>query len=180
MRGVAWLFVMREVIYGSVKCPFCAHQDDRVLDTRVQREGSLIRRRRECLSCKGRFSTEEVVMAVFPLVIKKDGRREAFTKEKILNGIKIACQKRPVSSDQMLEVVERVSKWVIDTFDSEVFSKYIGERVMKEMFRLDDVAYVRFASVYRQFKDFREFMNELEVAKNKDDTPPFELTPPPS
>lgn len=118
-------------------------------------------------------------MEVFPLVIKNDGRREPFNKDKILSGIKIACQKRPIGIDQMQEVVERVAKWVVDHFDNEVSSKSIGEKLMKEMFRLDDVAYVRFASVYRQFKDIHEFMNELEATKNKDDAPPFELTPPP-
>ena len=162
-----------------MKCPFCGHIDDRVLDTRIQKEGTFIRRRRECLKCRGRFSTQENVLEVYPLVIKKDGRREPYNKDKILSGIKIACQKRPVSSEQMKEVVERVSKWVVDNFESEVLSKHIGERLMKEMFHLDDVAYVRFASVYRQFKDIHEFMNELEATKNKDDTPPFELTPPP-
>lgn len=162
-----------------MKCPYCGHKDDRVLDTRVQRDGQSLRRRRECLSCKGRFSTQETVMEVFPLVVKNDGRREGFNKDKILHGIKVACQKRPVSLEQMQEVVERVSKWVVDHFDHEVPAKSIGERLMKEMFRLDDVAYVRFASVYRQFKDIHEFMHELEAAKHKDDEPPFELTPPP-
>jgi transcriptional repressor NrdR len=163
-----------------MKCPYCGHLDDRVLDTRIQKEGSFIRRRRECLGCKGRFSTQETVLEVFPLVIKNDGRREPFLKEKILNGIKMASQKRPISLEQMQEVVERVAKWVVDNFDNEVKSKYVGERLMKEMFQLDDVAYVRFASVYRQFKDIKEFMNELETAKKKDDIPQFELTPPPS
>jgi transcriptional repressor NrdR len=162
-----------------MKCPFCGHLDDRVLDTRIQKEGSFIRRRRECLKCKGRYSTQENVLEVFPMVVKKDGRRESFSKEKILSGIKVACMKRPVSLEQMQDAVERVSKWVVDNYDHEVLSKHIGERVMREMFQLDDVAYVRFASVYRQFKDINEFMNELEVAKQKDDTPPFELTPPP-
>jgi len=163
-----------------MKCPYCNHLDDRVLDTRIQREGSFIRRRRECLSCRGRFSTQETLLEVFPLVIKNDGRREPFAKEKILKGMKMACQKRPVSLEQLQEVVERVSKWIVDNFDSEVRSKYIGERVMEEMFYLDDVAYVRFASVYRQFKDINEFLSELEATKNKDENPPFELTPPPS
>ena len=162
-----------------MKCPYCGHLDDRVLDTRVQKEATFIRRRRECLKCKGRFSTQENVLEVYPLVIKKDGRREPYNKDKILNGIRIACQKRPVSLEQMQEVVERVSKWIVDHFDHEVLSKHVGERLMREMFQLDDVAYVRFASVYRQFKDIHEFMNELEATKNKDDTPPFELTPPP-
>lgn len=163
-----------------MKCPYCGHLDDRVLDTRVQKEGNFTKRRRECLSCKGRFSTQETVVEVFPLVVKNDGRREAFSKEKILHGIQMACQKRPVGLDQMQSVVERVSKWVAEHFDNEVPSKHIGEKLMKEMFQLDDVAYVRFASVYRQFKDIHEFMNELEATQNKDDTPPFELTPPPS
>jgi transcriptional repressor NrdR len=163
-----------------MKCPYCSHLDDRVLDTRIQREGSFIRRRRECLSCKGRYSTQETLLEVFPLVVKNDGRREPFLKDKILRGMKIACQKRPISHEQIQEVVERVSKWVVDNFDNEVRSKYIGEKVMKEMFHLDDVAYVRFASVYRQFKDIKEFMNELEATKNKEEYPPFELTPPPS
>lgn len=163
-----------------MRCPYCSHLDDRVLDTRIQREGSFIRRRRECLSCRGRFSTQETLLEVYPLVIKNDGRREPFLKEKILRGMKIACQKRPISLEQMQEVVERVSKWVVDNFDNEVRSKYIGERLMKEMFHLDDVAYVRFASVYRQFKDIKEFMTELEATKNKEEYPPFELTPPPS
>jgi transcriptional repressor NrdR len=164
-----------------MKCPYCGHLDDRVLDTRVQREGSFIRRRRECLSCKGRFSTQESVLEVFPMVIKNDGRREPFLKEKILRGIKIACQKRPVSLDQLQEVVERVTKWVLDNFDHEVQAKHIGGRLMRELFQLDDVAYVRFASVYRQFKDIKEFMNELQAAKSEEDgAPPFELTPPPS
>src|ERR1700689_3293143 len=114
-----------------MKCPYCGHLDDRVLDTRIQKEGSFIRRRRECLGCRGRFSTQEIVLEVFPLVIKNDGRREPFLKEKILKGIKIACQKRPISIDQMQEVVERVAKWVVDNFDHELKSKYIGEKLMK-------------------------------------------------
>lgn len=163
-----------------MKCPYCGHQDDRVLDTRVHRDGSQIRRRRECLSCKGRYSTQENLMEVFPMVVKKDGRREPFNKEKILNGIKTACQKRPVSLEQMEEVVEHIAKWVVDHFDHEAPAKAIGEQMMKEMFQLDDVAYVRFASVYRQFKDIREFMKELEATKNKDDSHSFDITPPPN
>lgn len=161
-----------------MKCPFCGHQDDRVLDTRVQREGTSIRRRRECLKCKGRFSTQENVLEVFPMVVKKDGRREPFLKEKIFNGIKSACQKRPVSPEQIEEVVERVARWVLDNYDHEVLSKHVGERVMKEIYRLDNVAYVRYASVYRNFKDIDEFVNELEAVEKEE--PPFELTPPPT
>ena len=160
-----------------MKCPFCGHQDDRVLDTRVGRDGSIIRRRRECLSCKGRFSTQESLLEVFPMVVKKDGRREPFLKDKIFAGIKNACQKRPVSSNQIEEIVEKIARWVLENFDHEVLSKHVGERVMREIFRLDNVAYVRYASVYRQFKDINEFVTELEAAKEQ--LPPFELTPPP-
>ncbi|MCC6276435.1 MAG: transcriptional repressor NrdR [Oligoflexia bacterium] len=162
-----------------MKCPFCGNPEDKVLDTRIQKEGATIKRRRECLQCHSRFTTQELVIEVYPLVIKKDGRREPFQKEKILQGIQVACQKRVIGLDRMNEVVERVSKWVIERFDHEVPSKHIGRQVMKELFYLDDVAYVRFASVYRQFKDIEEFMNELAATRNKDDTPAFELTPPP-
>lgn len=171
-----------KVLFWLMKCPSCTHPEDKVLDTRVQRGGQSIRRRRECLKCHFRFTTEEGVVAAFPLVIKKDGRREAFSKDKMLAGIQIACQKRPVSHEQMQDLVERTVKWITDHFDSEVPSKVIGEKLMREMMRLDDVAYVRFASVYRQFKDLEEFLKELEHTKNKDsdESPPFQLTPPPS
>ncbi len=153
-----------------MRCPYCEHHDDKVLDTRVSREGALIRRRRECLKCGGRYSTQETVLEVFPMVVKKDGRREPFNKDKILGGIRIACQKRPVSIEQMNEVIERVSRWVAENFDNEVPTRAIGERVMKEIFELDHVAYVRFASVYRQFKDIDEFMSELEATRAKEET----------
>lgn len=151
-----------------MKCPYCDHHDDRVLDTRIQKEGEFIKRRRECLKCKGRFSTQESVLDVFPMVVKKDGRREHFHKDKILKGIRTACQKRPVSTEAMNSLVDQVSKWVADTYDNEAPSKAIGEKVMKELFELDDVAYIRFASVYRQFRDIKEFMNELGRAHSRD------------
>ena len=144
-----------------MKCPFCGHADDRVLDTRVQKDGS-IRRRRECLECKARFTTAETILLAFPFIIKKDGRREPFSKEKILKGLQAACQKRPVSLVQMEAVVERIAAWIINRGESEISSRLIGKKVMAELKQLDDVAYVRFASVYRTFKDVQEFVETLE------------------
>jgi transcriptional repressor NrdR len=145
-----------------VKCPYCGHNEDRVLDTREQKEGEVIRRRRECLKCKARFSTVEQLSLVFPFVIKKDGRREPFSKEKILRGLQAACQKRPVSLSQIENICDRISIWVINRGDKEVPSQTIGSKVMRELRLLDDVAYVRFASVYRSFKDLQEFVETLE------------------
>ncbi|AHZ86336.1 MULTISPECIES: transcriptional regulator NrdR [Bdellovibrio] len=147
-----------------MKCPFCGHADDRVLDTRVQKDGS-IRRRRECLECKARFSTVETIMLAFPFIIKKDGRREPFSKEKILKGLQASCQKRPVSLAQIDAVVEKISAWVINRGESEISSRLIGKKVMAELKQLDDVAYIRFASVYRTFKDVQEFVETLEDAE---------------
>ncbi len=144
-----------------MKCPFCGHADDRVLDTRVQKDGG-IRRRRECLECKARFSTLETIMLAMPFIIKKDGRREPYSKEKILKGLRAACQKRPVSLTQIDQVAERISAWVVNRGESEISSRLIGKKVMAEMKQLDDVAYVRFASVYRTFKDVQEFVETLE------------------
>lgn len=144
-----------------MKCPFCGHSEDKVLDTRVQKDGG-IRRRRECLSCKSRYSTLETVMLSYPFVIKKDGRREPFNKEKILRGLQAACQKRPVSLGQLEGVVERLSSWVITRGEGEINSKIIGRRMMAELKQLDDVAYVRFASVYKNFKDVQDFVEKLE------------------
>ena len=120
-----------------MKCPYCAHNDDRVLDTRVQKDGS-IRRRRECLECKARFTTVETLMLNFPLIIKKDGRREAYSKEKILRGLQAACQKRPVSLTQLEAVVERISAWIINRGENEISSRIIGKKVMAELKQLDD------------------------------------------
>jgi transcriptional repressor NrdR len=144
-----------------MKCPYCSHSDDRVLDTRVQKDGA-IRRRRECLECKSRFSTMETLMVNFPYIIKKDGRREPFSKEKILHGLQAACQKRPVSLAQTEAIVERIASWVISRGENETSARLIGLRVMAELKQLDDVAYIRFASVYRTFKDVQEFVDTLE------------------
>lgn len=144
-----------------MKCPFCSHSEDKVLDTRVQKDGG-IRRRRECLSCKSRYSTHETVMLSYPFIIKKDGRREPYNKEKLIRGMQASCQKRPVSLAQIEASVERISSWLITRGEGEVASKVIGRRVMAELKQLDDVAYVRFASVYRTFKDVQEFVEKLE------------------
>lgn len=144
-----------------MKCPFCGQTEDRVLDTRVQKEGS-IRRRRECLSCRGRYSTLETLLLDYPFVIKKDGRREPFSKSKILSGLEKSCQKRPVSHAQIEAVAERIAAWVINRGESEIASRVVGKKLMSELKQLDDVAYVRFASVYRTFKDVQEFVDALE------------------
>lgn len=145
-----------------MKCPNCGHVEDRVLDTRIGKDGEAIRRRRECLRCGGRFTTLETLLQVYPMIVKKDGRREPFSKEKVLKGIQAACQKRPVSLAQMDQIVERVAKWVLSRPEREVTSEAIGQKVVKELRLVDDVAYVRFASVYQTFKDVSEFVEHLE------------------
>lgn len=145
-----------------MKCPFCGNSDDRVLDTRVQKEGEFIRRRRECAVCGSRFTTTESVTRSDLDVVKKDGRREPFQKEKLVSGIRAACQKRPVSQSQIEHIVERIGKWILAEFEREVPSEIIGQKVMEELKKLDDVAYIRFASVYRTFKDVQEFVQTLE------------------
>lgn len=145
-----------------MKCPYCGKDEDRVLDTRIQKEGEIIKRRRECLHCKGRFSTIETLMVQFPFIIKKDGRREPFSREKLLRGIQAACQKRPISLAQMETIVELVTQWVLGRIEKEIQSQAVGQKVMQELRKLDNVAYVRFASVYRTFKDVQEFLETLE------------------
>lgn len=145
-----------------MKCPSCASVENKVVDSRLSKEGDVIRRRRECLKCNRRFTTYERVEESLPLVIKKDGRREPFDSQKILTGIQKACEKRPISIADQEEVVRRVEKMMVERGEREVSSEVIGERVMKELHDLDQVAYVRFASVYRSFKDINEFMNELK------------------
>lgn len=145
-----------------MKCPYCGHLEDRVLDTRVGRDGDSIRRRRECLKCNGRYTTLETLLLVYPYIIKKDGRREPFSREKVLKGIQAACQKRPVSLAQMEQIVDRVAKWVLSRTEREVTAESIGQKLIKEIRIVDDVAYVRFASVYQTFKDVDEFVSHLE------------------
>lgn len=142
--------------------------ENKVIDSRTNKEGDIIRRRRECLSCKDRFTTYERLEKSLPFVVKKDGRREEFNREKILDGVKKACQKRPISIEKMEALVDRVEQYFVDQGEKEISAVAIGEKVVKEIYHLDDVAYVRFASVYRSFKDVNEFMVELkEVLRDK-------------
>ena len=145
-----------------MKCPFCGHSEDKVVDSREGKEHQAIRRRRECLSCKRRFTTYERVDEIPYMVVKKDGRREKFDRQKILSGLLRACEKRPVSMNRLEEVVNQVEALVIDSPDREVPSREIGELLMTRLRELDKVAYVRFASVYLDFKDVKEFMDELK------------------
>jgi transcriptional repressor NrdR len=144
-----------------MKCPYCGHAESRVVDSRISRDAESIRRRRECLKCKKRFTTSERGEETLPFIVKKDGRREPFDRQKILNGLKKACEKRPISVDILEKIVSRIEQSLIESGDREIRSPVIGERVMEELHSLDGVAYVRFASVYRQFKDINEFMKEL-------------------
>ena len=140
-----------------------------MIDSRLNKEGDITRRRRECLNCGDRFTTYERIEKTLPFVVKKDGRREEFDRDKILIGIKKACQKRPVSLEQMESLVDRVERFFHDQGEKEISAVEVGEKVVKELYAMDDVAYVRFASVYRSFKDVNEFMVELkEVLKNKE------------
>ncbi len=151
-----------------MKCPFCGHLEDKVVDSREGKEGGSIRRRRECLRCRRRFTTYEHIEDVLPVVVKKDGRREAFDRNKILSGLKKACEKRPVGMDALEESVSRIEKKVQESGEKEIPSTMIGEEVMRELHTLDEVAYVRFASVYREFKDINQFMEELrDILKDR-------------
>lgn len=145
-----------------MKCPSCGAVDDRVIDSRLGRDNSVIRRRRQCLSCKKRFTTYERIEEVLPWVIKKDGRREAFDRRKIVEGMRRACEKRPVSIDRIEAVADSIEQQLMEGPEKEISVTFIGERVMEELQQLDDVAYVRFASVYRSFRDIEEFMREIK------------------
>jgi len=151
-----------------MRCPFCAHPDDKVVDSRTIKEGELIRRRRECLSCTKRFTTYERIEEVPLMVAKKDGRREPFDRSKIVIGILKACEKRPVGIEQIEDMVDRTEKSINSSMEKEVSSEAIGLMVMEELRHLDEVAYVRFASVYRQFKDIDEFMDVLKTLYQKE------------
>ena len=145
-----------------MKCPFCAEINNKVIDSRLGKDGRMIRRRRECLNCKKRFTTYEKVEAVLPMVVKKDGRREPFNNDKIRTGIQMACQKRPISINKIDDFVDSLAQQFQESGNREVNSSEIGERVIEGLKSWDDVAYVRFSSVYRQFKDINEFMTELK------------------
>ncbi len=145
-----------------MKCPFCAHSENKVIDSRISKDGDAIRRRRECLGCGKRFTTYEFVEEVLPMVVKKDGRREPFDRSKIRAGIKKACEKRPISTDVIETVVDKVERSCQEFQDKEIPSSAIGEEIMRELQILDGVAYVRFASVYREFRDVTDFVEELK------------------
>jgi transcriptional repressor NrdR len=150
-----------------MKCPFCGHAENKVIDSRISKDGKAIRRRRECLGCEKRFTTYEFVEDILPMVVKKDGRREPFDRLKIRNGVMKACEKRPISMESMEKIVENVEQACQEFQGEEIPSTVIGEKVMNELKTLDGVAYVRFASVYRQFRDVGEFMTELKDLLSK-------------
>lgn len=145
-----------------MKCPFCSHLDDKVIDSREARTGDLIRRRRECLKCGRRFTTYERIDEIPYMVIKKDGRREKFERQKILQGLLKACEKRPVPVGKLETIVDQAEGFVSESLDRERTTTEIGELLMAQLKKLDKVAYVRFASVYSDFKDVKEFMDELK------------------
>ncbi|MGI6498076.1 MAG: transcriptional regulator NrdR [Oscillospiraceae bacterium] len=144
-----------------MKCPFCAHLESKVIDSRPAEEGASIRRRRECLACKRRFTTYETVESLPLMVIKKDGSRQSFDRNKILNGMIRACEKRPVPLTVLEQCADEIEQSLRNSLDQEVSTHRIGEQVMERLRGVDEVAYVRFASVYRQFKDINTFMEEL-------------------
>ncbi len=145
-----------------MKCPACGAIDDRVIDSRLAKDNTVIRRRRQCLNCRKRFTTYESIEEILPFVIKKDGRREAFDRRKIVEGVRRACEKRPVSIDRIESVADALEQELIERPEKEISVTYIGERVMEQLKNIDDIAYVRFASVYRSFRDIEEFVREIK------------------
>jgi transcriptional repressor NrdR len=153
-----------------MKCPYCTKIDNKVIDSRLSKDGRTIRRRRECLACTRRFTTYEKLEDVLPMVVKKDGRREPFNRSKIISGISSACQKRPISVTRIEEFVDAIESYFQELGKKEIASSEVGEKVINKLKEWDEVAYVRFASVYRQFKDINEFMAELEeILKSRQD-----------
>jgi transcriptional repressor NrdR len=155
-----------------VKCPQCAFEEDKVVDSRTTKDGEAIRRRRECLKCGFRFTTYEYIERTPMMVVKKDGRREQYSREKLMAGLVKACEKRPVSREQLERVIEDMESVIFAKFKNEVKSSEIGALVIERLQSLDEVAYVRFASVYRQFKDINQFMSEVRGLldrQNRDD-----------
>ncbi len=151
-----------------MRCPFCTQPDDKVIDSRTAREGEVIRRRRECLECKRRFTTYERIEENLPMVVKKDNRRQAFDRKKVMAGLQKACEKRPISREALDTAVDRIEKRLQDVGESEIPARKVGDAVMQELHALDQVAYVRFASVYREFKDIDQFMETIQsLARDK-------------
>ncbi len=154
-----------------MKCPYCTQIDNKVIDSRLSKDGRTIRRRRECIACSRRFTTYEKLEDVLPMVVKKDGRREPFNRAKIIAGIASACQKRPISVTRIEEFVDAIELHFQELGKKEIDSSEVGEKVINKLREWDEVAYVRFASVYRQFRDLHEFMAELEeILKSKKDS----------
>ncbi|MBQ4119459.1 MAG: transcriptional regulator NrdR [Clostridia bacterium] len=151
-----------------MNCPFCSYEESKVIDSRPTDEGQRIRRRRECLQCAKRFTTYEIIESLPIIVIKKDKSRETFNRNKIMNGLLRACEKRPVSIDMLDKMIDDIETVIQNSLDREVTSEKIGELVMEKLKDIDEVAYVRFASVYRQFKDINTFMSELNKLLSKD------------
>ena len=159
-----------------MKCPFCGFVNDKVVDSRESKEAESIRRRRECLQCNKRFTTYERIDEIPYMVVKKDGRREKFERQKVLNGLLRACEKRPVSMGKLEQIVNEAEAFVVDSAERERKSSEIGELIMNRLRKLDKVAYVRFASVYLDFKDVQEFMTELkDLLKTKEAEPQSRL-----
>ena len=150
-----------------MKCPFCGNPDSKVVDSRPDKGGAAIRRRRECESCAKRFTTHERIEEMLPLICKKDGRREPFDRLKVVSGIKKACEKRPVSIEEIERMADRLEARLQESSEREVPASQVGEWIMKELHDTDEMAYVRFASVYRSFKDISEFMDELQELLKK-------------
>jgi len=145
-----------------MNCPFCGHKEDKVIDSRESKEGDVVRRRRQCLGCERRFTTYERSDEIPYMVVKKDGRREKFDRQKVLNGLLKACEKRPVAMPKLAEVVDTVEATLADNPEREISTTEIGEMLMEHLKNLDKIAYVRFASVYRDFQDVEAFLNELK------------------
>ncbi len=154
-----------------MRCPFCGHLESKVIDSRVAGAGDVIRRRRECEACERRFTSRERVEDVLPMVVKRDGRREPFDRQKVILGLRKACDKRAVGPADLEALVDRIERELADGDTNEVTAKHVGELVMSELRKLDEVAYVRFASVYRSFRDIEEFRSEVEkIARGREDT----------
>jgi transcriptional repressor NrdR len=145
-----------------MKCPFCGEIDNKVIDSRLSKDGNVIRRRRECVICNRRFTTYEHIEEIPVMIIKKDGRREVFSREKVRSGLQKACQKRKISMNVIEDFLDELERDLRETGEKEIPSRTIGEKVMAKLHEIDDVAYVRFASVYREFKDVNDFVSELK------------------
>jgi len=150
-----------------MKCPYCGETDNKVIDSRMSKDGSVIRRRRECLLCSRRFTTYEHIEEIPVMIIKKDGRREVFNREKVYSGMKKACEKRDISINVIEDFIDNLERDLKETGEKEIPAHIIGEKIMEKLHEIDDVAYVRFASVYREFKDVNDFVSELKRLLSK-------------